>query len=431
MDEVREAAELRLGRSFGRKYKLTRLLGIGGTAAVYEAEHRNGNRVAIKVLHARLSAYERQRKRFLREAYVANTIAHPGAVRIHDDGIAQNGDAFLVMELLDGESIAALQARAPDRKLAPDLVLDLATQLLDALDAAHARGVVHRDIKPENLFWTTGGRLKVLDFGIARSFEHVPGTTVDTEDGTTMGTPAYMCQEQARGRWHEVDARSDIWAVGATLFTLLTGEFVHEGGTPNEQLGRAMTQPARSLGELISDLPSHVAFAIDRALCFERSGRWPDARSMRIALQGLSAATTQPEVARPPAITTLTRSLPAARGFDRKRALRASAVCLLVLGVAAWAWAARNDGAPEPAAPPRMATAPKLRTTALPPRVRDFKEAVPELVQAGVQLAEPRAQARNENAPGRAPQRDGAARRSTHTPPRRSPAGPDPLDQRY
>jgi serine/threonine protein kinase len=142
---------------------------------------------------------------------------------------------------------------------------------------------LHRDIKPENLFLTADGCLKVLDFGIARFTE----TELDwsgTADGTVLGTPAFSPPEQARGRLDHIDGRSDLWAVGATLFTLLTGRYVHEAETPNEQLGKAMTAAAPSLGSVLPDLPQALIHVVDRALAYERDERWPTARAMREAI---------------------------------------------------------------------------------------------------------------------------------------------------
>jgi serine/threonine-protein kinase len=278
------AGERRVGRTIGSKFRLLRLLGVGGMAAVYEASHRNGKRVALKLLHPSLGASERERKRFLREAYIANTIGHPGVVPVFDDGI-EGDETFLVMELLEGQTVAALQERSGG-KLEPAIALRIVDGLLDVLAAAHARGAVHRDIKPENLFLETNGGLRVLDFGIAR-FEHVPGSTVDTQAGAMLGTPAFMSQEQARGRWDEVDERSDLWSAGATLFTMLSGQPVHACETFNEQLGRAMTTPARSLASAVTDAPPALAELVDRALRFERSERFQSARSMQEAVRGL------------------------------------------------------------------------------------------------------------------------------------------------
>jgi eukaryotic-like serine/threonine-protein kinase len=275
------AAEAQIGRTFQGKWRVLRLIGSGGMAAVYEAEHRNGKRVAIKVLHSVFSSSENQRRRFLREARAANAICHPGVVEIYDDGVTDEGDTFLVMELLDGKPAGAI-ARERGGRLDAELVASWADQVLEVLAAAHARGVIHRDLKPDNLFITTDGRVKVLDFGIARLLEE---TSVDTQAGGLLGTPGFMPHEQARGRFSEVDARTDIWAVGATLFTLLSGERVYEGETPNEELGLAMATPARSLGRVRADLPRSFMRVIDRALEFNQKDRWQDAQAMQAALR--------------------------------------------------------------------------------------------------------------------------------------------------
>src|SRR6188768_4434624 len=165
--EVITEAEKRVGQTVGGKWRLDRVIGVGGMAAVYEATHRNRLRVALKLLHPILSLDEGTRHRFLREGYVANTIRHEGAVQVLDDDLTEDGIAFLVMELLEGETVE-------DRMDRKGGVLDIAEalhiteDLLDVLCAAHDQGVIHRDVKPDNLFLTEDGRLKVLDFGIAR-----------------------------------------------------------------------------------------------------------------------------------------------------------------------------------------------------------------------------------------------------------------------
>ena len=244
--DVVERARARVGMVLGNKYRLDRLLGIGGMAAVYAATHRNKKRVAVKMLHPELSIDDAVKTRFLREGYAANTVDHPGAVAVFDDDVTADGSAFLVMELLVGET---LDARA-DRKggtLPLAEVLPLADQLLDVLAAAHEKGLLHRDIKPDNLFLTASGQLKVLDFGIARLRELSSTDDKATGIGSFMGTPAFMSPEQARGRWDDVDLRSDVWAVGATIFNLLSGRSVHETDSVGEQLVMAATLPAPPL----------------------------------------------------------------------------------------------------------------------------------------------------------------------------------------
>ncbi|HKO49140.1 MAG TPA: serine/threonine-protein kinase [Polyangiaceae bacterium] len=280
-ERVRDA-RARIGTVLKKKWHLDQLLGVGGMAAVYSATHRNKKRVAIKLLHAELSKDEAIRKRFLREGYIANSVAQRGAVAVDYDDVTEDGLAFLVMELLDGETIEH-RWRRKDRSLSPYEALSLVDQLLDTLTAAHGRGIVHRDLKPENMFLTRDGTVKVLDFGIARVREL--STPLTTLAGSAMGTPAFMAPEQARGRWQDVDGRTDLWAVGATLYTLITGKFVHAGENAQETLALAATRPARSIAERRPDLhPSLIAF-IDRALAYDMAARFPDAATMQHVLR--------------------------------------------------------------------------------------------------------------------------------------------------
>ena len=156
------------------------------------------------------------------------------------------------------------------------------------LEAAHAKGIVHRDLKPENLFVTREGRLKVLDFGVARLREGASPT--QTRTGAVFGTPAFMPPEQALGRAAEVDALSDIWSVGATAFALLSGRYVHEGQTAEEMLVQAATKPAPALKAIAPDVPAPIARVIDRALASEKKDRWPSARAMKEALSSAADA---------------------------------------------------------------------------------------------------------------------------------------------
>jgi serine/threonine protein kinase len=273
----------RIGMVLSGKWTLESLIGVGGMAAVYAASHRNGKRVAVKMLHGELSHNEEVRKRFLQEGYAANTIQHDGAVSVLDDDVAPDGSAFIVMELLEGETLEERWERS-GRSLPPRDVLALVDQLLDVLGAAHAKSVVHRDIKPENLFLTRAGALKVLDFGIARVFEAEKSRPQSTRAGMVMGTPAFMAPEQALARWHEVDGRTDLWAVGATMFTLLSGRYVHEAMSEHEQLIVSATRRAPLLASVAPGAPAMVAAIVDRALAFERDDRWADAASMQRAV---------------------------------------------------------------------------------------------------------------------------------------------------
>jgi serine/threonine-protein kinase len=280
-DRLRQRYGAWVGRDI-KKYRIEALLGIGGMAVVFRARHRNGNRVAIKVLHAEQSLDPHVRERFLREGYVANKIGHRGAVRVLDDDVTDDGTALLVMELLEGETLEARWARCGQRLDVPE-VASIGHQLLDVLAAAHDSAIVHRDIKPENIFVTSEGPIKVLDFGIARLREG--GNWSQTRTGATFGTPCFMPPEQALGKKQHIDGRTDLWSAGATMFTLLSGKYVHEADTVEELVVFAATRPARPLGSVAEHVPPQVAHVVDRALAFEKDQRWPDARSMQEALE--------------------------------------------------------------------------------------------------------------------------------------------------
>src|SRR6185312_5029865 len=220
-------AKKRLGSTLRGKWRLERLLGVGGMGAVYEARHRNGMRGAVKVLDPALARARDCRERFLREGRLANEVDHVGAVRV-----------------LDGVTLEQL-AMMRGGTIPPDELARYAAQVLDTLAAAHARGIVHRDIKPENLFLTEDGIVKILDFGIARMNGLGESTRV-TRAGEPIGTPAFMSPEQARGRLEEVDERTDIYSLGATMFNLATGEPVHaDAQTVAELIAEVITRPAR------------------------------------------------------------------------------------------------------------------------------------------------------------------------------------------
>ncbi|WP_437323674.1 protein kinase domain-containing protein [Sorangium sp. So ce381] len=294
--------EALVGQVLRGKWRLERLLGFGGMAMVYAATHRNGMRGAVKILRRELSEDEEARSRFLREGYVANRVEHPGIVRVLDDDVTEDGSVFLVMELLEGETVEARRAREPGGVLGVSDVLGIADDLLDVLAVAHERGIVHRDLKPDNLFLTRHGQLKVLDFGIARLRELSSPANASTRAGTLMGTPQFMPPEQARGQWDRVDPRSDLWAVGSTMYQLLSGRYVHEAETLPLLLLAAMTQPAPPVGSVLPALPPPIAGVMDVALAFDPDRRWPNARAMQRALrQARGGAALDPAPGAPPA----------------------------------------------------------------------------------------------------------------------------------
>ena len=299
------------------KYTIEALLGIGGMAAVFRARHRNGNPVALKVLHAEQSIEADTRARFLREGYAANKVAHPGAVRVLDEGTTEEGTVFLVMELLEGETLDQRWHRCNNR-LAVTEVVAIAHQVLDVLAAAHDKAIVHRDIKPDNVFVTEAGVAKVLDFGIARLvLGPSSASSSATRTGNSFGTPAYLPPEQALGRRQDVDGQTDVWALAATMFTMISGAYVHASSTPEELVVFTATRPARSLAEVAPEVPAPLVHVIDRALAFDKKDRWPDARSMREALaQAHSEAfgVDVPAVVPPPAVARRRITIPAPAG---------------------------------------------------------------------------------------------------------------------
>lgn len=283
-----------IGSLVAGRWRIEGLLGVGGMATVYRAVHENNQRrVALKVLHRDLNAILELRERFFQEAYVSNQVPHPGTVKALDDGQLEDGTPFLVLEFLEGQTLEQRWAGAENR-LPWDEVARAVLALLEILEAAHGHGVIHRDIKPDNVFLCRSGEVKLLDFGIAKEMDSKRGYT--TQMGSTLGTPAFMPPEQARGHWGSVNATSDLWAVAAMMFTLLTGSFVHARRTYNEILLNAMTRPAPSIGSILPDLPAEVAAFIDRGLSFDQKDRHVDAAQMRRELLGLLGETAIPKV---------------------------------------------------------------------------------------------------------------------------------------
>lgn len=280
-----QAALDRVGRTLRDKWHLDEVIGTGGFSAVYAATHRNGKRVAIKILNPELSAIETARSRFIREAYAVNAVDHPGMVSVVDDDVDDDGCIFLVMDLLEGETLEERRQRAGG-SLDFDDVLTMGDDVLDVLAAAHEKGVIHRDLKPENVFLCKNGQLKLLDFGVAKLRE-MPHAKALTVNGIVIGTPAFMPPEQARGQWDQVDERSDLWSMGATMFTLLTGQLVHGRLNAHEALIASVSRPAPSLDEVSPGAPRSLVAFMARALAFDRANRFQSAREMQRAVRAL------------------------------------------------------------------------------------------------------------------------------------------------
>ncbi len=311
MDELEALAAQRVGTRVGR-WTIERVLGTGGMASVLFGRAPDGTGAAIKILHPEVNREEELRKRFLREGSIGNLLGTPGAggadevtegfVRVIESGEADDGSAYLAMEALEGESLFDKITR--ERTMDPADVLALAEQVLDVLVVAHARGIVHRDLKPENLHVLPDGRVKVLDFGIARVIDAMRGgdaagalalpEKTATKTGVIMGTAAYMAPEQATGLVKEIDERTDVFALGATMFRLLAGRTVHGPLTDTQEVIAAATEPPRPLAQVAGGISPDIAAVVDRALAFLKPHRYPDAVTMRDDVRALRAGKRPP-----------------------------------------------------------------------------------------------------------------------------------------
>ncbi|MGK4007292.1 protein kinase [Sorangium sp. So ce1036] len=275
--DEKQRARARVGLTIKQKWRIDALLGVGGMASVYAATHRNGSRAALKILHAEFARDASIRDRFLREGYVANRIDHPGRVAILDDDLTEQEEPFLVMELLDGETVQQLWKRK-SRRLPVAEALWIAGEVLDTLESFHGEGIVHRDLKPANIFITKDNMVKLLDFGVAR-VRDAHGDK--TKAGTALGTPSFMAPEQAMGLSEGVDGRADLFSIGATLYAVLSGQRLHQGRSDNEAFILAATTPAPSLARVAPELPAPVIGLVDKALAWDRRNRYDSAAQMR------------------------------------------------------------------------------------------------------------------------------------------------------
>jgi tRNA A-37 threonylcarbamoyl transferase component Bud32 len=354
------SADALVGTVLDGKYRLDAVLGQGGMSAVYTATHLGiGSTVAIKVLAPERGRTRESLERFRREAQAAGTIGHANIAKVFDLGKTTDGIRYLVMEHVEGRSLAEIVAR--EKPLAPGRVVALCVQVLEALVAAHQRGIVHRDIKPENVMVTVDadGRevAKVLDFGISK----IRGAGLSlqglTQEGAILGTPMYMAPEQARGET-DIDLRIDLYSVGVMMYVMLTGKPPHSARNYNALLVQIISEapaPIRSINPAVDE---RLAAIVEKAMARERDERFPTASGFIEALQG-GVVVEQPRGSVP---TDAPGPWPRRRGGLAAAALAVAALAAFAIwaGVAGWPGARRAQepavAAPRPAAVERPAS---------------------------------------------------------------------------
>jgi len=293
---------VREGDLLAGKYRVERVLGVGGMGIVVAARHEQlEQRVAIKFVRDEALGNEEAVERFLREARSAVRLKSEHAARVLDVGTLESGAPYMVMEYLEGSDLSVvLEERGP---LPVEEAADYIVQACEAVAEAHAAGIVHRDIKPQNLFLarTVGGaaRIKVLDFGVAKSLVSSGGAAMGalTQTRSMLGSPLYMSPEQMRSS-RDVDARADVWALGVVLFELLTRRWPYEAESMPELCLKVVSDPPLSLASLRSDVSPEVVTIVERCLEKEPGKRFANAAELASALEPMVPAASRITVER-------------------------------------------------------------------------------------------------------------------------------------
>ncbi len=325
----------RFAAALASQYRIDRELGQGGMATVYLAEDvRHRRKVALKVLHPELSAVLGP-ERFLKEIELTASLQHPHILPLFDSGSSE-GQLFYVMPFVEGETLRSRLER--ERQLPVAEALQIAREVADVLQYAHERGVIHRDIKPENIL-LQGGHALVADFGIALAVQQAGGQRM-TQTGLSLGTPQYMAPEQAMGD-KNVDARADIYALGAVIYEMLAGEPPFTGPTAQAIVAKVITEKPTPLVRVRDSVPAHVDSAIAQALAKLPADRPSSARELAGALQSPSFTWGVPSAT--PAPTVAARGAP---GLARTALLAGTALALLGMAAAVWAWRHSQESEP-------------------------------------------------------------------------------------
>jgi serine/threonine-protein kinase len=278
-----------MSRLFNSRYKIGEMIGTGGMADVYVAEDTRLNRkVAVKILRSDLARDPAFVARFKKEALAAGSLSHPGIVAVYDSGI-DGEDSYIVMELVSGHTLRDILQS--NNSMPESKALDIACQILEALDYSHSKGIVHRDIKPGNIMMTDSGQVKVMDFGIARAMDDYGATMTNTFN--VVGTAQYLSPEQATGE--PADQRSDIYSVGCLLYELLTGRPPFSGDTPVSIAFQHVSAPLIAPSEINPAIDESLDTVLKVALSKDPSHRYQDAGAMlddlRRAIRGEQVTT--------------------------------------------------------------------------------------------------------------------------------------------